>query len=50
MRTWRSKWNGIQRQVVGGKWDYLDWVATMFGGVIGQALQIIIILYCFNIF
>lgn len=33
----------------GGKWDWLDWLATMLGGVIGQALQIII-LYCFNIF
>ena len=33
----------------GGKWDWLDWKATMLGGVIGQALQIII-LYCFNIF
>ena len=33
----------------GGKWDWLDWLATMLGGAIGQALQIII-LYCFNIF
>ena len=33
----------------GGKWDWLDWLATMLGGIIGQALQIII-LYCFNIF
>lgn len=33
----------------GGKWDWLDWLATMLGGVIGQASQIII-LYCFNIF
>jgi hypothetical protein len=33
----------------GGKWDWLDWISTMLGGVIGQALQIII-LYCFNIF
>lgn len=33
----------------GGKWDWLDWLATMLGGAIGQTLQIII-LYCFNIF
>ena len=28
----------------GGKWDWLDWLATMIGGVIGQGLQIILIL------
>ena len=28
----------------GGKWDWLDWTATMLGGLIGQALQIGIIL------
>lgn len=27
----------------GNKWDWLDWVATLLGGLIGQALQIIII-------
>lgn len=27
----------------GGKWDWLDWLATMIGGVIGQGLQIVII-------
>lgn len=27
----------------GGKWDWLDWLATMIGGVIGQGLQILII-------
>lgn len=26
------------------KWDWLDWTATMLGGLIGQALQIAIIL------
>ena len=24
----------------GGKWDWLDWLATMIGGIIGQALII----------
>ena len=24
----------------GGKWDWLDWLATMIGGIIGQALTI----------
>lgn len=28
----------------GGKWDWLDWLATMIGGVIGQGLQIILLL------
>ena len=28
----------------GGRWDWLDWTATMLGGLIGQALQIAIIL------
>lgn len=27
----------------GGKWDWLDWIATLLGGVIGQALQLLII-------
>ena len=28
----------------GGKWDWLDWLATILGGVVGQALQIFLIL------
>lgn len=24
----------------GNKWDWLDWIATMIGGTIGQAIQI----------
>lgn len=27
----------------GGKWDWLDWLATMIGGTIGQAIQVLII-------
>ena len=27
----------------GGKWDWLDWLATMIGGTIGQAIQALII-------
>lgn len=27
----------------GGKWDWLDFVATIIGGLIGQGLQILII-------
>lgn len=26
----------------GGRWDWLDWLATMLGGLVGQALQILI--------
>ena len=28
----------------GGKWDWLDFAATCLGGMVGQALQIVIIL------
>lgn len=28
----------------GNQWDWLDWTATMLGGLIGQLIQIIIIL------
>ena len=27
----------------GGKWDWLDWIATMIGGLIGQAIQVLLI-------
>lgn len=27
----------------GNKWDWLDWLATMLGGMVGQALQIVFI-------
>lgn len=27
----------------GGKWDWLDWLATMIGGAIGQAFQALLI-------
>ena len=27
----------------GGKWDWLDFIATCLGGLIGQALQLLII-------
>lgn len=30
----------------GNQWDWLDWSATMLGGIVGQLLQIIIILLC----
>lgn len=26
----------------GGRWDWLDWLATMLGGLVGQAMQILI--------
>ena len=29
----------------GNQWDWLDWSATMLGGLVGQLIQIIII-YC----
>lgn len=27
----------------GGKWDWIDWLFTMVGGMVGQALQILTI-------
>lgn len=27
----------------GGKWDWLDIIATLFGGMVGQTLQILLI-------
>jgi hypothetical protein len=30
-------------KMYGGKWDWLDWLATMIGGFIGQAIQVGII-------
>ena len=32
----------------GNKWDWLDWLATMLGGVVGQLLQLFL-LYMLNI-
>lgn len=31
-------------KMTGGRWDWLDWIATMLGGLVGQTLQIVIIL------
>ena len=28
----------------GNQWDWLDWIATILGGLVGQLIQIIIIL------
>jgi hypothetical protein len=27
----------------GGKWDWMDWTATMIGGFVGQAFQVLLI-------
>lgn len=27
----------------GGKWDWLDFLATVLGGIVGQALQILLV-------
>ena len=31
----------------GNKWDWLDWIATMLGGIVGQVIQILIITLLF---
>lgn len=32
----------------GNKWDWLDWIATIIGGIIGQSIQLIIIYLSIN--
>lgn len=27
----------------GGKWDWLDWLATMLGGLVGQLLALLLV-------
>lgn len=27
----------------GGRWDWLDWLATMIGGLLGQVLQLLVV-------
>lgn len=31
-------------KLTGGKWDWLDWIAIILGGLIGQIIQIIVIM------
>lgn len=33
----------------GGKFDWLDWIATMLGGMVGQLLQLFIIFLLWQI-
>lgn len=35
-------------KLYGNKWDWLDWIFTIFGGIIGQILQIIILYLIFK--
>ena len=32
----------------GGKWDWLDWTATMLGGIVGQIGQVILLYLIFK--
>lgn len=32
----------------GGKWDWLDFLATIIGGLVGQAIQILIVYAVFH--
>ena len=29
----------------GSKWDWLDWIATILGGIVGQLLQILFLYF-----
>lgn len=31
-------------KLTGGKWDWLDWIATILGGLIGQIIQVIVVM------
>lgn len=33
----------LKDKLKGGRYDWLDWVATVLGGLIGQALQLLVI-------
>lgn len=33
----------LKDKLWGGKWDWLDWAATMLGGLTGQVLQCLLI-------
>ena len=39
-----QKWYEFKDKEYGNQWDWLDWTATMLGGLVGQLIQIIIIL------
>ena len=30
-------------KLYGNRWDWLDWVATIIGGIIGQSLQLLVL-------
>lgn len=34
----------LKDRMYGNVWDWLDWIATMFGGLIGQIVQIAILI------
>lgn len=35
-------------KLYGNKWDWLDWIFTILGGILGQILQIIILYLIFK--
>lgn len=34
-------------RMYGNKWDWLDWIATMLGGLIGQIIQVALLIAIF---
>lgn len=32
-------------KLCGGKYDWIDWLSTMLGGIIGQAMQLFVIYF-----
>lgn len=37
----------LKDRMYGNKWDWLDWIATMLGGLIGQIVHIAIVIAIF---
>lgn len=39
---WLVAWSS-RTELMGGKWDWLDILATILGGIVGQMLQVLLI-------
>lgn len=39
VRGWFGCWYGVKDKSYGDKWDWLDFLATILGGLVGQIIQ-----------
>lgn len=37
----------LKDRMYGNKWDWLDWIATMLGGLIGKIIQVSVLIAIF---